>query len=184
MAGKIAALGLSNIDDIPEDCGSCSLWGMKIRENTERLLREWGVCGFLAYEEKFPVGFILFGPAKYFPKSGLYPAGPVSKDAIFIACLFVRPTATGQGLGNRLLVAVETEAVGREFAAVEAIAARDGVNPPAVPIEFYTDHGLYIIKDDRRHPRVRLDIGSLSVRPEKVAAVFERTQTWTSPTNA
>lgn len=184
MSGKIAPLKLANLDDIPGDCGPCALWNIKTGENIERLLREWGACGFMAYDDKKPIGFVLYGPPKYFPKSGLYPSGPVSKDAIFIACLALVPEAREAGFGKRLLVAVETEAVIRGFDALEAIAARDGDNAPSVPVEFFTDNGFYIIKDDRRHPRVRLDIKSLSARPEKVAAVFERKATWISPTNA
>ena len=184
MAVKIAALGPLNLTDISESCGACAFWNLKTNENIERLLREWGACGFLAYEDKVPAGFIVFGPAKYFPKSGLYPAGPISKDAIFIACVKVVPDMIGRGIGKRLLVAAETEAARRGFAALEAIAARDDDKPPAVPVGFYTGQGFFIIKDDRRHPRVRLDIKSLSARPEKNAAVFERTRTWISPTNA
>lgn len=184
MSVNIAALGLFNLDDVPEECAACALWGIETRDNIERLLREWGPCGFLAYEEKTPIGFALFGPGKYFPKSGLYPAGPVSKDAIFIACVFVAPDSRDIGIGARLLIAVQTEAVKRDFKALEAIAVRDGNSAPAVPLEFYFENGFYIVKDDRRHPRVRLDIGSLEVRPETAAAIFEGTPTWISPTNA
>jgi GNAT superfamily N-acetyltransferase len=184
MAGKIVALGLTNLDGLPEGCGGCALWGLKARENIERLLREWGHCGFLALEEKTPVGYMAFGPAKYFLKSGLLPAGPVSRDAILLACLFVEPAARDRGIGKRLLAAVESEAVVRGFSALEAFAVRDGDSPPAMPFDFFIRNGFYVIKDDRRHPRVRLDIGSLSVNNEKDAAIFERARTWISPTNA
>ncbi len=174
MARRVAALRPSNLDDIPAPCRACPQWNLKTRDNVERLLREWGACGFIVYEDKLPAGFVMYGPAKYFPKSGLYPAGPVSKDAIFLSCLYVTPEAREKGLGKRLLNAVEKTSIKREFVAIEALASRDQQRPPLVPLDFFSKEGFYILRDDRRHPLVRMDIKSLAAWHEKAGEAIEK----------
>ncbi len=174
MARRITAFGPGNVDDISGDCRACLQWNVKTRDNVERLLREWGRCGFISYEDKRPSGFILFGPAKYFPRSGLYPAGPVSRDAIFLACLYVEPKLRGRGIGKRLITAVEREFTEREFKALEALAGRDSDKTPAIPLEFLLERGFYILRDDRRHPLVRLDIKSLAAWSDKAAEALAK----------
>ncbi|MFA5866756.1 MAG: GNAT family N-acetyltransferase [Actinomycetota bacterium] len=174
MARKAVPLKAGNLDDIPAQCRECVQWNMKTRDNVERLLREWGSCGFILYDDKKPAGFVLYGPAKYFPKSGLYPAAPVSKDAIFVSCLYVEPGARATGAGKRLLNAVEKDALNREFTALEALAGRDEDKPPAMPVEFFIANGFYILRDDRRHPLVRLEIASLAAWRDKAGEAFEK----------
>ena len=174
MARKTVPIREENLGDIPDQCRSCSHWSMKTRDNIERLLREWGSCGFILYENKKPAGFVIYGPAKYFPKSGLYPVSPISRDAVFISCLYVEPGARDKGSGKRLLNAVEKDALEREFVALEALAGRDQDTPPAVPVEFFIDNGFYVLRDDRRHPLVRLDIKSLAAWREKAEEAIER----------
>jgi GNAT superfamily N-acetyltransferase len=173
MAARVVPFRLANLDDIPDSCRSCGHWSMKTRDNVERLLREWGSCGFVIYKDKKPAGFVLYGPAKYFPRSGLYPTAPVSKDAIFLACLYVEPDARQAGLGKRLLNAVEKDALTREFVALEALAGRDQDTPPSVPVEFYTGNGFYILRDDHRHPLVRLEIRTLAAWRTKAEEAIE-----------
>lgn len=174
MARKTVSIREANLDNIPNPCRSCAHWSMKTRDNVERLLREWGSCGFILYEDKKPAGFVLYGPAKYFPKSGLYPAAPISKDAVFISCLYIEPDAREAGSGKRLLNAVEKDALQREFVALEALAGRDQNTPPAVPVEFFTGNGFYVIRDDRRHPLVRLEIKSLAAWRAKAGEAIEK----------
>ncbi len=171
MAKKAVPLRAGNLDDIPDQCRMCAQWNMKTRDNVERLLREWGSCGFILYDDKKPAGFVLYGPAKYFPKSGLYPAAPVSKDAVFISCLYVEPGSRAAGAGKRLLNAVEKDVLERGIKALEALAGRDEDMPPAMPVEFFIANGFYILRDDRRHPLVRLDIEGLAacLRPVQPA---------------
>ncbi len=174
MARKAVPLRAGNLDDIPDPCRTCAQWNMKTRDNVERLLREWGSCGFILYDDKKPAGFVLYGPAKYFPKSGLYPAAPVSKDAVFISCLYVEPGSRAAGAGKRLLNAVEKDALERGFIALEALAGRDEDKPPALPVEFFTGNGFYILRDDRRHPLVRLDIEGLVAWRDKAGEALEK----------
>lgn len=174
MARKVVPVKASNLDEIPVPCRSCAHWNMKTRDNAERLLREWGACGFIYYDDNEPAGFVLYGPAKYFPKSGRYPAGPVSNDALFISCVYVEPDFRGRGGGKRLISAVAKEAVERDFKALEALAGRDEEYPPAVPVDFYIDRGFFILRDDRRHPLVRLEAKSLVYWPRKAEQAIEK----------
>jgi GNAT superfamily N-acetyltransferase len=174
MAGKIVSIRAANLDDIPDSCGSCAHWSMKTRDNVERLSREWGSCGFILLEDKKPAGFVLYGPAKYFPKSGLYSVSPVSKDAVFISCLYIEPGARRKGYGKRLLNAVERDALEREFTALEALAGRDQDSPPSVPVDFFISNGFYVLRDDRRHPLVRLEIKSLAAWRAKAGEAIEK----------
>ncbi len=174
MARKIAALSLANLTDIPEPCGGCCQWNLETRSVAERLLRDWGHCGFLVYEDKRPVGFSVFGPPAYFPKTGLFTAGPTSADAVFIACVFVEPAFRTRGFGKRLLQAIAKESHRREFVALEAFAGRDADRPPAVPVDFFLKEGFFILRDDRRHPLVRLEIKSLATWSAKAEQALEK----------
>jgi GNAT superfamily N-acetyltransferase len=147
---------------------------MKTCDNAERLLREWGSCGFIFYDDKKPAGFVIYGPAKYFPNSGRYPAAPISKDALFISCLYIEPDSRGRGGGKRLINAVVKEALARDFEALEALAGRGEDRPPAVPVDYYLSRGFFIIRDDRRHPLVRLETKNTVVWREMAGEAIEK----------
>lgn len=174
MSRKIVPLTLANLDDVPAQCGACRQWNSDTREIVERLLPDWGECGHIAYEDGQPAGFTIFGPPLFFPSASLFPAGPVSPDALFIACLFVDPEFRSAGLGKRLLNAVEKSAAGHEAAALEALAGRDGEHSPAVPVDFYLKQGFFILRDDRRHPLVRLDMKTLATWSTKASQALEK----------
>jgi len=72
-----------------------------------RVRREFGECGKLLYVDKEAVGYAQYAPARSLPNAAAYPAGPVSADAVFLACLFIaRKENRGQGLGSLLLEAI------------------------------------------------------------------------------
>jgi GNAT superfamily N-acetyltransferase len=79
-----------------------------------------------------------------------------------LACLYVEEGDRGKGLASRLLQAVEKDCLKRGVAALESLAGRDAGLAPCVPVEFYLENGFYILRDDRRHPLVRLDMKSLA----------------------
>lgn len=174
MTRKVIPVKTSNLDIIPDPCRLCVHWNMKTRDNAERLLREWGACGFILYEEKKPAGFVMYGPAKYFPKSGLYPVSPVSKDALFVSCLYIEPGSRGRGGGKRLLNAVAKEALARDYKALEALAGRAKDRPPAVPVDFYSNFGFYILREDSLHPLMRLETKNLVVWPAKAGEAIKK----------
>jgi GNAT superfamily N-acetyltransferase len=162
VARKIVPLSQAELDDVPAQCSACRQWNPATRSIVERLLLDWGNCGFIAYDEGQPAGFTVFGPPSYFPNTELFPAGPISSDALFIACLFVDPEFRSTGLGKRLLNSVEKDTARRAATALEALAGRDEQRAPAVPVDFYLREGFFILRDDRRHPLMRLDLKSLA----------------------
>jgi GNAT superfamily N-acetyltransferase len=120
---------------------------------------EFGPCGKLLYLNGRPVGYAQYAPARFLPNSKNYPAGPVSEDAVLIACLFIpEPRWRGQGLGNLLLQAILDELSGRGIRAVETFARRGSAENPSGPLEFYLRHGFFVLRDDPQFPLLRRDL--------------------------
>lgn len=186
---RIAALNHSNLSKIPNPCRSCTYWlevnkelgklGVKELESLQavrikRILTEWGNCGFIAYDDKQPVGYALFGPPSFFPKIGEHAAGPVSPDAIFLACIHIMPDHRGSGIGEQLLMAVEKQVLKKKYKALELFGARADNAVPANPMQFYLERGFYIKRDDHRFPLLRLDVKSLAAWHESVEAALKQ----------
>lgn len=95
----------------------------------QRVLMEWGICGYTAYvgtgdqgARLLPAATIFFAPANYFPGAKALPTQPVSPDAILISNVFVAPPYMGLYLEHQLIDTVITEAKRRGVKAVEAFA--------------------------------------------------------------
>lgn len=95
----------------------------------QRVLMEWGICGYTAYvgtgdqgARLLPAATVFFAPANYFPGSQALPTKPVSPDAILISNVFVAPPYMGLYLEHQLIDTVITEAKRRGVKAVEAFA--------------------------------------------------------------
>jgi hypothetical protein len=75
-----------------------------------RVRKEWGSCGKLLFVGNEVVGYAQYAPTRFLPEAREYPGGPVSEDAVLIACLFIpKPKFRGQGLGGLLLEAILEE---------------------------------------------------------------------------
>lgn len=150
-------------------CRGCIRWeSISEREDAEsfkaqsmsRIIKEWGECGKIVYVDKEALSFAQYGPAKYWPGLRRFPSGPISDDAVFLACLCVLPYAQGRGLGRVLLQAIESGMVKRKVKAIETFATRDDSHPPG-PIEFYLQNGFYILRNDPHYPLLRLELKTL-----------------------
>ena len=87
-----------------------------------------------------------------------YGAGPVSKNAMLITCVFVGPHCRGKGLGSELLW-LAGEIAGRAgYTALEAFARRGSANNPAGPIELYLRCGFRVFRGDEDFPLIRKDL--------------------------
>ena len=126
-----------------------------------RVREAFGDCGKLLYIDDRPVGYAQYAPARYLPTAADYPAGPVSDDAVLIACLFIpAPDHRGRGLGGLLLRAILDELRGREVTAVEVFARKGSSENPAGPLEFYLGHGFHVLRDDPEFPLLQLKLGA------------------------
>ncbi len=129
-------------------------------QSMSRIIKEWGECGKIVYLDKEAVAFAQYGPAKYWPGLKRFPSGPISEDAVFLACLCVLPYAQGRGLGRVLLQSIEANMVKRKIKAIETFATRGTAHPPG-PIEFYLQNGFYILRNDPHYPLLRLELKTL-----------------------
>lgn len=107
----------------------------------QRVLMEWGICGYTAYvgmgecgTKLVPAASVFFAPANYFPGAQALPTAPVSPDAILISNVFVATPFMGLYLEHQLIDTVLTEARRRGIKAVEAFARLenedDGIDGP------------------------------------------------------
>jgi GNAT superfamily N-acetyltransferase len=172
MSSRITGLSHSNLSKIPYPCRTCTYW--IDTDKVKLILKEWGTCGFVIFEDNNPVGYTLFGPPSYFPKIAEYPAGPVGEDAIFLACMYIMPDNRGSGLGEKLLMDIEKHVLKRKYKALELFGSRSDDLIPANPIRFYLERGFYIKKDDDRFPLLRLDVKSLVAWQENVEAALKQ----------
>jgi GNAT superfamily N-acetyltransferase len=162
----------ANLADIPEPCRACTYWEFPDefdrakKEKTEqerrsefeqrkhewfvRTMREFGICGKIAYSDSRPVGYAQFAPAEYLPNSSRYGSdlvGRLEEGAIFLSCLYVaNEEMRGKGIGKMLLRRITNDLGKRGFKAIETFARRDSSDNPSGPLEFYIKNG-FAVKD-------------------------------------
>ena len=159
-------------DDVPDIfllCSGCVYWELPEEfargpssQEMQLMKEDWlathvtsGVLGKVARKGNELAGFIQFGPPELYPQRLSYTAGPVSKDAMLITCLFVRSEYRGKGLARQLL-SLATETSRQEgYFAIETFARRGSANNPSGPVELYLGCGFEIERDDEEFPLVR-----------------------------
>lgn len=136
-------------DQFPFSCKYCLYWenpqkmqddspGWKERAFLEKLRwveitrREFGPCGKLLFLDGEGAGYAQYGPPMVFPNITEYPSGPLSEDAIFLACLFIaNKKFSGWDLGKKLLQRILEELRERKFRFVETFARKGGLENPS-----------------------------------------------------
>jgi GNAT superfamily N-acetyltransferase len=153
-------------------CQGCIYWEMPRAFATRptfgemlRLKTDWVAghylrhkLGKVARENGSLIAFTQFGPPELYPQRMSYEAGPVSRDAMLITCVFVDPHYRGKGLASELLWLTEEVAALVGFSGVEAFARRGSFNNPAGPIELYLRCGFRVLRGDEDFPLMRKDI--------------------------
>lgn len=98
----------------------------------QRVLMEWGTCGFTAHvgyggagTGTLPAATVFFAPTRYFPGYETLPTFPPSADAIIISNVYVSPAYMGLYLEHQLLEVVIEDARRRGVKAVETFVRRD-----------------------------------------------------------
>lgn len=125
----------------------------------QRVRAEFGVCGKLLYLAGCAAGYAQFAPAEFLPNAKSYPAGPVSPDAVLVACLFIPAREHwGKGLGRLLLGSILYELRPRGAKTVETFSRRGSPDTPSDPLELYLEQGFHVLRDDVEFPLVRLEL--------------------------
>ncbi|MBD0693774.1 GNAT family N-acetyltransferase [Streptomyces sp. CBMA123] len=174
MGRRIAPLTLDNLADLPTGCRSCVFWELDPVSGKEAVesgkpelekegwisavLLEWGSCGRIAYVDDQPVGFVLYAPPAYVPRSQSFPTSPVSPDAVQLMVSRVLPGYQRQGLGRVLVQAVAKDLLGRGVRAIEAFGSAGGTPTSCVlPADHLLAVGFKTVRPHPRYPRLRLE---------------------------
>jgi hypothetical protein len=133
--------------------GSCSA-----EEWLRELNARWGTAGFVVRRGDDPLGFVVYGPKEYLPRAGAYPVGPLSEDAVLLACV-AGDARTRRRLLVRMLRDLRHRGVGR----VEAIASDRGARHH-VPTPFLLESGWKPVRrgwhGGSPYTLVRTDLGN------------------------
>jgi GNAT superfamily N-acetyltransferase len=105
------------------------------------------------------VGYAQYAPAKFLPRTQQYRSGPLSKDAVFLACLYIpKRELRERGIGKYMLNQVLVDLKSRGYKALEAFARTDSENAPVSPLGFYLKHGFTVKRKKDEFPLVRKEL--------------------------
>lgn len=164
----------NNFKDIPNPCRYCLYWQTKgaydeemLKPEMEKKKREWfnkvshefGNCIKIAHLADTPFGFIQYAPAKFFPRAKEYASGPLSKDAVFLACLYItNKEARGKGLGTIMLRNLLAQLKASGFKVVETFARKGSSENPSGPLALYLKHSFKVKNEKDNFPLARLEL--------------------------
>lgn len=202
MARRVVALTLDNASDLPSQCRSCVFWeldpvtgeracrsGDPVLEKEAWLsdtLLQWGSCGFLAYVDERPAGYVLFAPPAYVPRAMGFPTSPISPDSVLLMTGRVEPELLGLGIGRMLVQAVARDAVLRNVRAIEAFARTSPTGPDEqagpvgdgvrclTPADYLRSVGFTTVRDHPRTPRLRMDVRTALTWRAEVESALDR----------
>ncbi len=188
---RFASLTLDNLGDIAEPCRSCVFWeidevaGRRAVEAGDpalekeawvsAVLLEWGPCGSIGYVDDTPAGYVIFLPAVFVPRAGMFPTSPISADAIQLVTARIAPEVRGQGLGRALVQVTARDLARRGAKAIEAFGDAHDDEPSCVlPADFLRSVGFKTIRPHPRWPRLRLDLRSMITLTTDVEVALDR----------
>ncbi|GED85928.1 GNAT family N-acetyltransferase [Streptomyces sp. 6-11-2] len=191
MGRRLVPLTLDNLQDLPQRCRACVFWeldpvsgeaalkaGTSVAEKEawiSAVLLDWGSCGRVVYVDDAPVGFVLYAPPAYVPRSTAFPTSPVSPDAVQLMTGFIMPGYQGQGLGRVMVQTVAKDLLRRGFKAIEAFGDARWKEPACM---FPADHllavGFKTVRHHPAHPRLRLELRTTLSWKEDVEMAIDR----------
>ncbi|GEB50748.1 MULTISPECIES: GNAT family N-acetyltransferase [Streptomyces] len=177
MGRQLVPLTLDNLADLPTPCRSCVFWELDPVSGEEAtragqpeaekeswisgVLLEWGSCGRIVRVDDEPVGFVLYAPPAYVPRSFAFPTSPVSPDAVLLMTAFLDPGFQGQGLGRVIVQTVAKDLLRRGFKAIEVFGDTRWTGPSCVlPADYLLAVGFKTVRPHQRFPRLRLELRS------------------------
>jgi GNAT superfamily N-acetyltransferase len=195
VSRRLSALTLDTIGDLPTRCRDCVFWeldqvtgeqacadgGAALEKEAwlSDTLLQWGSCGWIAYVDEHPAGYVLYAPPAYVPRSLGFPTSPISPDSVLLMTGRVEAKFAGGGLGRMLVQAVARDAANRGVRAIEAFgrtgdSTEDGHGELQclAPAEYLEAVGFVTVRDHPRTPRLRMDVKTaLSWRAEVEYAI-------------
>jgi GNAT superfamily N-acetyltransferase len=191
MGRRLVPLTLDNLPDLPKRCRACVFWELDpvsgeaaVKAGTSALEKEawisavlldWGSCGRLVYVDEAPVGFVLYAPPAYVPRSAAFPTSPVSPDAVQLMTAFIMPGYQGQGLGRVLVQTVAKDLLRRGFKAIEAFGDARWKEPACLlPADHLLAVGFKTVRPHSTYPRLRLELRSTLSWREDVELALDR----------
>ncbi|MFI1186682.1 GNAT family N-acetyltransferase [Streptomyces californicus] len=191
MGRRLVPLTLDNLPDLPGRCRSCVFWeldpvsgeaavragkpGVEKEAWISAVLLEWGSCGRVVYVDDVPVGFVLFAPPAYVPRSTAFPTSPVSPDAVQLITGLIVPEYRGQGLGRVMVQTVAKDVLRRGFKAIEAFGdARSEPSTCVLPADQLLAVGFKTVRPHPVHPRLRLNLRTTLSWKEDVEMALDR----------
>ena len=191
MGRRLVPLTLDNLPDIPNRCQSCVFWELDpvrgqaaVKTDTaaqekeawiSAVLLDWGSCGRVVYVDDVPVGFVLYAPPAYVPRSTAFPTSPVSPDAVQLMTSFIMPGYQGQGLGRVMVQTVAKDLLRRGFKAIEAFGdARAKEAACVLPADHLLAVGFKTVRQHPTYPRLRLELRTTLSWKEDVEMALDR----------
>ena len=120
-------------------------------------MSEFGTCHKIAMVDKAPAGFIQYAPAKFFPRLTTYAPIP-SRDAVFIACLYLKKERRGKGLGILMLEQLVAVLRQKGYVAIETLARGNSVDNPSGPADLYVKQGFEVKHAKGQWSLLRLEL--------------------------
>ncbi|MEU4089833.1 GNAT family N-acetyltransferase [Streptomyces aureus] len=191
MGRRFVPLTLDNLPDLPQRCRACVFWELDpvsgeaaVKAGTSTLEKEgwissvlldWGSCGRVAYVDDVPVGYVLYAPPAYVPRSTAFPTSPVAPDAVQLMTSFIMPGYQGQGLGRVMVQTVAKDLLRRGFKAIEAFGDARWKEPVCVlPADHLVAVGFKTVRSHARYPRLRLELRTTLSWKEDVELALDR----------
>ncbi|WP_327316358.1 GNAT family N-acetyltransferase [Streptomyces sp. NBC_01235] len=191
MGRRLVPLTLDNLQDLPKRCRSCVFWELDpvsgaaaVKAGTSSLEKEswisavlldWGSCGRVVYVDDAPVGFVLYAPPAYVPRSTAFPTSPLSPDAVQLMTAFIMPGYQGQGLGRVMVQTVAKDLLRRGFKAIEAFGDARWKEPACLlPADHLLAVGFKTVRPHPVHPRMRLELRTTLSWKEDVEMALDR----------
>ncbi|MBA5224337.1 GNAT family N-acetyltransferase [Streptomyces griseoaurantiacus] len=191
MGRRLVPLTLDNLQDLPQRCRSCVFWeldpvsgeaaiqgGSAAQEKEgwiSAVLLDWGSCGRVVYVDDVPVGYVLYAPPAYVPRSAAFPTSPLSPDAVQLITAFVLPGYQGQGLGRVMVQTVAKDLLRRGFRAIEVFGDARWQEPACLlPVDHLLAVGFKTVRPHPSHPRLRLELRSTLSWKEDVEMALDR----------
>ncbi|MGW7514646.1 GNAT family N-acetyltransferase [Streptomyces sp. NPDC054796] len=177
MGRQLVPLTLDNLPDLPKRCRACVFWELdpvsgeaaaktgqpELEKEAwiSAVLLEWGSCGRVVYVDEEPVGYVLYAPPAYVPRSFAFPTSPVSPDAVQLMTAWLKPSFQGQGLGRVMVQTVAKDVLRRGFKAIEAFGDARWKEPACVlPADHLLAVGFKTVRPHHAYPRLRLELRS------------------------